>query len=231
VNIKQSYDGYCLIRENIAENKAWLEGNPYNYSWLKNLAAAYSELNRTDSAALDMEKALDNSLFTLSVLVEPQYKNLRNHPSWPGLKSRVIDTWKSYYPEGNAAFATELEAMEYHDQRVRAEQEEAIATFGRGTDEVYKAQLESIRIDSLNRQKLDSLLEVHGWPTQAMIGQSGMGTIWLTVQHADYAFQKKYLPDIKLAVKKRRFGTCTTRLSSRPHVNERRQKTDLWQPA
>jgi uncharacterized protein DUF6624 len=55
-------------------------------------------------------------------------------------------------------------------------------------------------LDGKNRQRLDEIVNQHGWPKKSVFGDEASGVAFLIVQHAEIDYQKKYLPLIKDAV-------------------------------
>ena len=45
--------------------------------------------------------------------------------------------------------------------------------------------------DSINLAKVDQILDHYGWPATNQIGEEGSQTLFMVVQHADLAHQKK----------------------------------------
>lgn len=69
-----------------------------------------------------------------------------------------------------------------------------------------QAKLDSIKRiikkkDEINLDKVNGIVEKHGWLGPQEIGMNGSQGIFLVIQHADLATQKKYLPLIKQAEK------------------------------
>lgn len=69
-----------------------------------------------------------------------------------------------------------------------------------------QAKLDSIKRiikkkDEINLDKVNGIVEKHGWLGPQEIGMNGSQGIFLAIQHADLATQKKYLPLIKQAEK------------------------------
>lgn len=51
--------------------------------------------------------------------------------------------------------------------------------------------------DRSNQKALKDLIAEFGWPDSTNVGQEGMNTLFLVVQHADLAFQEEYLPKLR----------------------------------
>ena len=58
-----------------------------------------------------------------------------------------------------------------------------------------------VKKDSINLVKVNEYLKQHGWLGPQEVGMNGSQGIFLVIQHADLATQKKYLPLIKQAEK------------------------------
>ena len=88
--------------------------------------------------------------------------------------------------------ARELHTMAAKDQDAR---NKAIA---KGTfDEAAFAPVE--RVDRANLARLKQIIRRHGWPDAALVGNDGMGDVWLLAQHAPGDFIAQALPHLKAA--------------------------------
>lgn len=95
--------------------------------------------------------------------------------------------------------ARELHAMVVKDQDAR----EKFIAAGR-EDAAALAPME--RIDRANVARLKQIVHRHGWPTSAMIGDDGMGDLWLLAQHAPQDFIAIALPHLKAAADRGEIG-------------------------
>lgn len=102
-----------------------------------------------------------------------------------GLAAAIL---MSFSPSGLAAdpthpvLRTELLQMKERDQAVRkASTQEEFRKWG--------------EIDAANRKRLKEIVDQHGWPSFAMVGEDGGRAAWLLAQHADQEpdFQRKVL--------------------------------------
>lgn len=94
----------------------------------------------------------------------------------------------------NEQLKTELEEMYETDQRYRGELLDRDAP---SIEERNRMQQET---DERNIARLIEVIEEHGWPGSSMVGNRGAAGAFLVLQHADYAYQKKYLPLAREAV-------------------------------
>lgn len=59
---------------------------------------------------------------------------------------------------------------------------------------------ETAKVDHQNLARIEAILAKHGWPGPTLAGKSASGSVWLVLQHADLATQKKYVDMMKKAV-------------------------------
>ena len=100
---------------------------------------------------------------------------------------------------------SELRKMQEDDQAMRQQFEAMLVDARNKAVEVNKEAQSAIwkRIgdhDRLNQQRVSEILDSYGWPMTSQVGQDGALTVFLVVQHADIAFQVKYLPLLQAAV-------------------------------
>jgi hypothetical protein len=99
----------------------------------------------------------------------------------------------------NAPLARELHAMVVKDQAVR---DQLIAA---GVED-RKAIEAMRRIDRVNLARVKQIVRQHGWPTAALVGNAGMGDLWLLVQHSPGPFIAQALPHLKAAADRGEIG-------------------------
>ena len=78
--------------------------------------------------------------------------------------------------------------------------DKASEEYGEKSDEQWAAITETRRIASENSKKLDSLINLHGWPRQNLVGQAQTRAAALVLVYSDVNIQKKYLSEIEKAV-------------------------------
>ncbi|MFH2001574.1 MAG: DUF6624 domain-containing protein [Planctomycetota bacterium] len=97
----------------------------------------------------------------------------------------------------------ELETMFKTDQSLRKECMEKEKKFGRDSKEVHDLWEKQIEIDKNNIKRLEAIIAEHGWPGRTQFGENAAMAAFLVLQHADYKYQKKYLPMVRKAVKEK----------------------------
>jgi hypothetical protein len=96
----------------------------------------------------------------------------------------------------------ELAVIKQDDQKYRVELDEIEKKYGTQSSQI-KAQWQLInKLDSVNQQKVEKIIDKYHWPKSNEIDEEGSNTIFLVIQHANLAMKLKYLPLVKEAFKK-----------------------------
>ena len=123
-----------------------------------------------------------------------------------------LATPKGSHPE----LARELGAMAAKDQAVRN------AAIAAGNDDkAANAAME--RVDRANLARLRQIIRRFGWPTGALVGNAGMGDVWLLVQHSPGPFIAQALPHLKNAADRGEIAWSTLALTIDRDLTDRRQ--------
>jgi hypothetical protein len=93
----------------------------------------------------------------------------------------------------------ELEAMYDTDQSYRSEMDAVGKKYGYSSPEMMELWKVQQPIDEANIKRLVEIIETHGWPGRRLIGDKASTAAFLVLQHADYTYQKKYLPLVRAA--------------------------------
>ena len=59
--------------------------------------------------------------------------------------------------------------------------------------------MEMMRTDADNLAFVEGVVEEHGWPTPALVGEDGVGAAWSVVQHSNLEVQERMLPLVEAA--------------------------------
>jgi hypothetical protein len=158
--------------------------------------SAFSQLNRMAKGSY--APALKN------IFADDAFNNLKKDNRWITL-SELLKT-KSIKPEQavkkNYMLIAELLIIFYDDQHYRLPLDSIIQKYGDSSPEII-AQWQLVhKLDSVNQQKIETLIDKYHWPKNNEIDKEGSNTIFLVIQHAKLAMKLKYLPLIKEAYKK-----------------------------
>ena len=94
----------------------------------------------------------------------------------------------------NQPLKKELDAIYASDQGGRQKHEGIARQYGNDSPEMRALWQEMRLTDSLNLRKITALLDSHGWPTKAEVGNMGTQTVFLVVQHSNLPTMQKYFP-------------------------------------
>lgn len=94
----------------------------------------------------------------------------------------------------------ELEAMYDTDQSHRSEMHEVGKKYGHSSPEMMELWKKQQPIDEANIKRLVEFIETHGWPGRRLVGDKASTAAFLVLQHANYTYQKRYLPLLRKAV-------------------------------
>ena len=86
------------------------------------------------------------------------------------------------------------------DQAHRSEMQAVGTTYGHNSPKLMALWKKQQPIDKANIARLGQIIEEHGWPRRGLVGDKGAIAAFLVLQHADYTYQKKYLPLVRAAV-------------------------------
>ncbi len=157
-----------------------------------NAACCYARLGRTGDAFKYLELAVQKGWSDVEHLKsDADLESLRADPRWEGIvRACSVQRDASLKSMANPQLHTELLERMRTDQNVRNAQP------------IDALQL--MRIDSDNTAWMREVIEKHGWPGEAMVGEEGAQAAWLLVQHADQdpAFQRRCLELLTQAHKK-----------------------------
>jgi hypothetical protein len=101
----------------------------------------------------------------------------------------------------NERLIKQLDSIRHDDQAYREQLESIQSRYGGDSKEMKDLCRIMAEKDSLNRNKVEIILNKYGWLGKDVIGEDGNTTLFLVIQHSDIATQEKYLPMMREAVK------------------------------
>lgn len=126
---------------------------------------------------------------------------LRKYPQWDSIIEGMRKNRKRKFPNINAALADRLDDIKYKDQFYRQQMDEMEKKYSPGSAEMKKFYERCQAQDSVNLIHVLAILDQYGWLGPEEVGYDGNTTLFLVIQHADSATQRKYLPLMRQAVK------------------------------
>ena len=97
----------------------------------------------------------------------------------------------------------QLETIYIRDQTLRQLYGEAVAKFGRDSDEMNYFMEVMAEQDRINKKEVVDILDTHGWVGMSKVGGKANMALWLVVQHAPLDVQETYLPLLQESVAER----------------------------
>jgi tetratricopeptide (TPR) repeat protein len=207
----QDYDAYmhkadsCYWAKNykMAEEYFKLAFTINQEKHLYNAACAASLANDLDTAFSWLNLAVDKGFTNVNQIEkDPDLNNLHGDKRWNALLEKVqkkLDILEANYDK---PLQKELIQIFYDDQNIRHQFIEAEKQYGFKSSVADSLAQIMIKIDSINLQKIENILDKKGWVGKDVVGEQASMTIFLVIQHSDLETQKKYLPMMREAVKK-----------------------------
>ncbi len=170
-------------------------------------AMVYAPKGEREKAFLSIERAIEEGFKNSDILSSiSEYSSLHNDPRWDALISKVNKKQEEY--EKTIQNPELLEMLKYlwaQDQEVLAQYEKNVESLdSTATDGDYSRLF--IPVENrweINKNKLDSIISIHGWPGNKLVGEEGSKVAWgIPQHHPDIFFKTKCLLLIKEATEK-----------------------------
>jgi hypothetical protein len=174
---------------------------------------AHLELKAKCFVLLDQIDSAFNVLFNLTlpihedIIYDKDFKKLQSDPRW--------EQWLNIFIEKNIIndniekkdLAKELFLIEIEDQMIRTELLDLISSAESYNQEELSSIIDSFAkkmntIDSINLLKIEKILKEYGWPSTELVGEQGVNTIFLIIQHANAKARNNYSKLLKKAARK-----------------------------
>lgn len=184
------------------------EGMP-NKNWENYFMTAiiYAASGKQDTAFLSLERAASYGLRDTMLMAHyPDLESLRADSRFRKLQATIAEAKVAYTSKiENPNLLKELEEMWQADQQ-------ALAVYNKNsqlldssaTYEDYDQLFEPVEKRwEINKNKLDSIIAIYGWPTKQLVGEDGVKIAWAIPQHHPNVFYKeKCLTLIKASAEK-----------------------------
>jgi len=180
-----------------------------NKNWENYLIVAtiYASNQKNNKAFNALERALEAGLKDPELLNSlPDLSLLHNDSRWKTVVSKANENREVYLKTiENLPLLESLEKMWLLDQQALSEYEQNLELLdSTATNEDYSRLFTPVENRwEINKQKLDSIINIHGWPGYRLVGETGAKIGWAIPQHhPDVFFKQKCLSLIKEAVEK-----------------------------
>lgn len=167
-----------------------------------NAACAWSMAGLKDSAFVQLESLVKKGYKDLNHLTtDPDLKNLHKDKRWETIRKQVKQN-KDKAEEGlNRPLVAILDTVMQEDQKYRMQLDAVEKKYGRESKQTKALWAKIKKADSINLVKVTRIIDKHGWPGPEIVGEEGNQAVFLTIQHADPATQRKYISVMREAVK------------------------------
>jgi len=170
-------------------------------------AMVYAPKGEKEKAFLSIESAINNGFKSSEILNSiSEYSSLLNDNRWDSLLIKIKNKQTEY--EKTIQNPELLEMLKYlwsKDQEVLEQYENKIKSLdSTATSEDYRILFIPVKKRwEINRIKLDSIIDIYGWPGNKLVGDEGAKIAWgIPQHHPDIFFKKKCQTLIKESVKK-----------------------------
>ncbi|RSK31249.1 hypothetical protein EI290_14340 [Hymenobacter metallilatus] len=102
----------------------------------------------------------------------------------------------------NRPLKQQLDSIYASDQGGRQQYAEIQKQYGDKSPQMQALWKEIEAKDARNLQKITALLDAHGWPTKAEVGNMGTQTVFLVIQHSNLPTLEKYFPMARQAAER-----------------------------
>jgi hypothetical protein len=186
-----------ILRSEIDKCLLELKTNPNNGPNAYNLACKYSLLNKVDSSFYFLNLAIDLGEDDGWALYDPDFYTIKQKPNWLSITAKINQIYIKKNPSLDTAITFQLRELYFKDQAIRAIWQTLHDTYGEKSIEVDSIKKEIQLVDSLNLSKFNLFISRYGWPTKKLVGEEGMTTVFLLIQHSPLNYQKKYFPQMQ----------------------------------
>ncbi len=170
-------------------------------------AMVYAQNKEKEKALKAIERAIEEGFKDSELLNSiPEYISLKNNPRWNKLILET-DNRRSEYEKSiqNIKLLELLRNLWAKDQEALNHYEDSIKNIdSTATAEDYRRLFEPVENRwEINKNKLDSIINIYGWPGNKLVGEEGAKVAWSIPQHhPDILFKEKCLHLIKNALEK-----------------------------
>lgn len=168
-----------------------------------NAARSWALANVADSAFYHLDLVVNKGGYSNynHFVSDNDLTSLGKDKRWGVLRDKVMLNKEALEVNLDRALVARLDSIYLDDQRYRKELDAVADKHGWDSQEVQFLRSTIKEKDSINLVKVKKILDERGWLGKGIIGGQGNTTLFLVIQHADIATQRKYLPMMREAVK------------------------------
>ena len=169
-----------------------------------NAACSWALAGNADKAFANLQIIAANGSYYdyAHITVDTDLKSLYADKRWQLLLAAVKHNQEKAEASLNKPLVAELKQIYKDDQADRQKLDAVDKQYGRESKEITALWDTIAKKDAVNLDKVMTILDRHGWLGPDSIGKAGALTLFIVIQHADLKVQEKYLPGMRIAVKK-----------------------------
>ncbi|MCS3795261.1 DUF6624 domain-containing protein [Niastella sp. OAS944] len=165
-------------------------------------ARSYAEAGNTGKAFNMLQKAADNGFIEYDkLLTDSGFRKIHKDTRWIAVINKVNDNYAEKMKINGIDLVKELNYIYETDQLHRLKLD-SLYKSGSKDQKLMSLLSDSVmHYDTINLDRIIKIIDKFGWPGIDDVGSKGNLTVFLVIQHADSATQKKYLPLLKRSIK------------------------------
>jgi len=162
--------------------------------------------DEVDSAFLQLNTFISDTDYVMKKITDltkdRRLSPLQKYPMWKTVIDGMKRNRNRKFPNINSELADQLDEILYQDQYYRKMIDNMESKYGKNSTEIKNFNKHGYTQDSINLKKVLSIIDKYGWLGAEEVGYDGNTALFLVIQHADSATQRKYLPLLRDAAKK-----------------------------
>lgn len=168
-----------------------------------NAACSWALANVADSSFKHLENLAKKQNYSNygHITTDSDLNSIHEDKRWEVLIKKVLENKQFEEKDFNHELVSELDKIHEEDQGGRQKLDEIEQKFGRESKQMDSLWADINLKDSINLEKIIKILDKNGWVGPEVIGQRGVQTVFLVIQHSPLPTQEKYLPIMREACK------------------------------
>lgn len=167
-----------------------------------NAACSFALSGQTDEAFLQLERIAEKMNYTnlAHITSDADLNTLHDDPRWQTIISKVKQNKEQAEAHLDKELVAILEKVYSNDQSHRGKIDRIIKEFGQDSPQMDSLWKLIAYNDSVNAEIVFGILDKHGWLGADVVGNQGVTTLFLVIQHSSLENQLKYFDMMKQAV-------------------------------
>lgn len=179
---------------------------------LYNAACAWSMAGNIDKSFFYLNHIIENKMLQgwddpvelyKNLDKDRDFNNLKQDSRWNIFMNIAYNNQQSYLKNINNPVAEKIKLIGEKDQEIRLRLDSIRKKDGLNTSYEKELMKQIEKQDSINILDIEEIITKHGWLGPYKVGYKNNQYLFLVIQHANLAIQKKYLPILKQAVEEK----------------------------